>query len=60
MPTPYNEPNDQPAFTSAFSFDEAEAVPSFSRFRRKLNLLFSASDPAKGSSESAGNQQDGG
>jgi hypothetical protein len=42
MPAAYNEPNDQPALTSQFSFDEAATVPSFVRLRRKLqNLLAS-------------------
>jgi hypothetical protein len=40
MPAPYNEPNDQPAFTKRFSFAEAENVPSFARLRRKLHRLF--------------------
>jgi hypothetical protein len=40
MPATYNEPNDQPAFTRQFSFDEAAAVPSFARLRRKFHNLF--------------------
>ncbi|MEY2585557.1 MAG: hypothetical protein QOD80_1583 [Verrucomicrobiota bacterium] len=40
MPSPYNEPNDQPAFTRQFSFDEAACVPSFARLRGKLQHLF--------------------
>ena len=42
MPAAYNEPNDQPAFTRRFSFDEAAAVPSFARLRLKLNALFAS------------------
>lgn len=42
MPNGYNEPNDQPSFTSAFSFDEAAAIPSFARLRRKLHEHFAA------------------
>ncbi|MDQ3621561.1 MAG: hypothetical protein M3463_03605 [Verrucomicrobiota bacterium] len=42
MPAAYNEPNDQPAFTREFSFDEAAAVPSFAPLRRKLHHLFSS------------------
>jgi hypothetical protein len=40
MASRYNEPNDQPAFTRRFSFDEAAAIPSFARLRRKLQQLF--------------------
>ena len=42
MPHGYNEPNDQPGFTSAFSFGEAAAIPSFARLRGKLHTLFAA------------------
>jgi hypothetical protein len=42
MPAPYNEPNDQPALTRQFSFDEAECVSSFAWLRQKLQYLFSA------------------
>ncbi len=42
MPAAYNEPNDQPAFTRKFSFDEAAVVPSFARLRRQLHHLFSS------------------
>jgi hypothetical protein len=42
MPHGYNEPNDQPGFTSAFSFDEAAAIPSFARLWGKLHKLFAA------------------
>jgi hypothetical protein len=42
MPAAYNEPNDQPTFTRHFSFDEAAAVPSFARLRRRLRPLFAA------------------
>lgn len=38
----YNAPNDQPRFTSTFSFQEAAVIPSFTRLRRKLNEHFSA------------------
>jgi hypothetical protein len=36
LPAAYNEPNDQPALTRQFDFDEAATVPSFARLRRKL------------------------
>jgi hypothetical protein len=36
----YNEPSDQPAFTSAFDMDVAGVVASFSRLRRKLKAFF--------------------
>lgn len=42
MAAAYNEPNDQPALTSQFSFDEAAAVPSFARLRRILQDLVAA------------------
>ena len=42
LPHGYNEPNDQPGFTSAFSFDEAATIPSFARLRRKLHEHFAA------------------
>ena len=42
MPHGYNEPNDQPGFTSAFSFGEAAAIPSFARLRGKPHTLFAA------------------
>lgn len=42
IPRGYNEPNDQPVFTQTFSFEEAAAIPSFSRLRTKLRTLFSA------------------
>lgn len=41
MASPYNEPNDQPAFTAAFSFEEASKVASFSRLRAKMHQVFS-------------------
>lgn len=40
MPSGYNPPNDQPAFTQVFSFEEAASVSSFARLRRKLHQLF--------------------
>jgi hypothetical protein len=40
MSATYNEPNDQPAFTSQFDFNEAATVPSFARLRRKLQDIF--------------------
>jgi hypothetical protein len=42
MPAAYNEPNDQPALTRQFSFDEAATVPSFAWLRRKLHHLFAS------------------
>jgi len=42
MPAGYNAPNDQSAFTKAFSFDEAIAIPSFARLRRALFAFFTA------------------
>ena len=36
----YNEPSDQPAFTSSFEFGLAESVGSFARMRRKLAAFF--------------------
>jgi hypothetical protein len=40
MSSAYNEPNDQPAFTRQFSFDQASAVPSFARLRARLHQHF--------------------
>ena len=40
MLSAYNEPNDQPAFTRQFSFEQAMAIRSFARLRARLQQLF--------------------
>jgi Domain of unknown function (DUF4276) len=46
MPNAYNEPNDQPAMTRKFSFEQASTIHSFNRLKRKLTDLFAAPDEA--------------
>jgi hypothetical protein len=41
MDAPYNEPNDQPAFTNIFSFEQAMTAASFTRLRSKMHVVFS-------------------